>query len=142
MSEAVQHGRCLCGAVTVSGRLGHEMSACFCTMCTRWSGTVQMGIDAPADTVTVSGPVKTYRSSPFSERAWCDTCGSALWLRDDGGDYEFVPGLFENAGGGRLTRIVYADRKPDGWDIADGPTRVTAAEYEEKHPFIPEGEMP
>lgn len=101
-----------------------------------------MGIDAPADTVTVSGPVKTYRSSPFAERAWCDRCGSALWLRDDGKEYELVPGLFENAGGARLTRIVYADRKPDGWDFAGTLHRVSREDYEKSNPFVREGEMP
>lgn len=142
MSAALQHGRCLCGAVTVSARLADEISACFCELCTRWSGSAMMCIDAPADSVTVRGPVKTYRSSSFSERAWCDRCGSALWLRDDGKDYEFVPGLFANAGGARLTRIVYADRAPDGWDFAGAPQRVSRAEYEKSNPFVREGEMP
>lgn len=133
-------GRCLCGAVTVSAELSDEISACFCTMCARWSGSAMMGIEAPADTVTVRGPVKTYRSSSFAERAWCGTCGSALWLRDDGKAYELVPGLFENAGGARLTRIVYADCAPDGWDFAGTPRRVSRASYEKSNPFVPEGE--
>lgn len=136
-------GRCLCGAVRVRATtLSDEISACFCSFCVRWSGSAQMGVDAPADTTEVTGPVKVYRATSFSERAWCDTCGSALWLRDDGGDYEFVPGLFDNAGGARLTRIVYADRAPDGWNFAGDPQRVTAEEYEKTHPFVPEGETP
>jgi len=136
-------GRCLCGQVRVrTTHLSDEISACFCTFCTRWGGGVQMGLEAPAATTQVSGPVKVYRATPFSERAWCDSCGSALWLRDDGGEYEFVPGLFDNAGGARLTRIVYADRAPDGWDFAGAPHRVSAAEYEKTHPFVAEGDMP
>lgn len=136
MNTAQQHGRCLCGAVTVSARLADEIGACFCQMCVRWSGSAMMGIRAPAGSVTVNGPVKTYRSSPFAERAWCDRCGSALWFRDDGKDYELMPGLFENAGGARLTRIVYADRAPEGWDFAGTPRRVSRAEYEAKNPHV------
>lgn len=143
MTGAVQIGRCLCGAVRLETEaLGAEISACFCGMCTRWSGSAQMGIEVPTDRMTVTGPVKTYRGSPFAERAWCDTCGSALWLRDDDGPYEVVPGLFENAGGARLVRIVYADRAPDGWDFAGTPERVSAADYETTHPFVPEGDTP
>ena len=53
-----------------------------------------------------------------------------------------MPGLFANAGGARLTRIVYADRAPDGWDFAGEPQRVSRAEYEKSNPFVREGEMP
>ena len=140
MTATLQKGRCLCGAVTVSARLADEISACFCTMCARWSGSAMMGIQAPADSVTVTGPVKTYRSSSFAERAWCDRCGSALWLRDIGKDYEFMPGLFKNAGGARLTRIVYADCAPEGWDYAGTPQRVSRDDYETSNPHVREGD--
>lgn len=91
--------------------------------------------------VTVTGPVKTYASSPFAERAWCDVCGSSLWIRDaPGGAHEFMPGLFDNAGGAVLNREVYADRKPDGYALAGGHPRVTAAEYEAANRHVKEGD--
>ncbi|MFD2857604.1 GFA family protein [Seohaeicola zhoushanensis] len=99
-------------------------------------------MDAEAETVTVRGPVKTYRSSPFAERAWCDTCGSNLWIRDDGKQYELMPGLFPNAGGARLTHVVYADRAPEGWNYAGEITRISATDYEKANPFVSEGDMP
>jgi hypothetical protein len=93
-----------------------------------------MFIDAPEAGVEVTGPVKTYRSTAFSERAWCDTCGTALWLRnvegDDTGVYEFSPGLFDGMAGARLTRIVYADCAPGGIELAGDLERVTKADYE------------
>ena len=74
-------------------------------MCRRWSGSIQMGIEIGAEQVTVTGPVKTHQSSGLAERAWSDTCGSALWFRYTGGrdaDYfELAPGLFD----GRLARL-------------------------------------
>lgn len=140
MSEQFD-GHCLCGSVTVrvSGALG-DISACHCEMCTRWSGSVQMGIEVPQERVTIAGPVKTHRSSPIGERAWCDTCGSAIWFRypegPDAGYSELAPGLFDNAGGARLVRIVYADRHPDGYALAGDVERVSKAAYEARHPFV------
>ena len=134
-------GHCLCGAVRVRARsMSSDMSACHCEMCTRWSGSVQMGIAAPEGDVEIEGPVKTYRSSSFAERAWCDTCGSALWLRNvegrDTGYYEFCPGLFENAGGAQLTRVVYADCAAGGIALAGELQRVSKADYEERFDFV------
>lgn len=137
-------GHCLCGAVTiaVTGPLG-EISACHCEMCTRWSGSVQMGVEVAQARVTVEGPAKTHQSSVLAERAWCDTCGSALWFRytsaRDAGYFELAPGLFENAGGARLTRVVYADCAPDGYGLAGDALRVSKAQYEAENPFVDEG---
>lgn len=135
-------GRCLCGAVQVRAeRLSDGMSACFCTNCTRWGGGFQLALKSLGG-VEVTGPVKVYRAVPFAERAWCDTCGSSLWLKDDDGPHEFCPGLFPNAAGAGLSHIVYADRMPDGLDFANVTDRVSAAEYERDNPFVPEGDMP
>ena len=136
-------GRCLCGEVTVT--LDHapgEISGCFCDLCTRWGGGLQMGMEAPAEAVRIEGPVKTHRSSRLAERGWCDTCGSALWLRNvdgpDTGVYEFLPGLFENAGGARLTRVVYADCAPDGFSLAGDHDRISRTQYEAENPHLNE----
>ena len=97
------------------------------------------GFDAPADAVRVTGPVATYRSSSFAERAFCPTCGTHLWLRDDGRDYELVPGLFEGAAGFALSREVYADRAFAAVPLAGDHVRVSRADYESSHPFVEEG---
>ena len=137
-------GHCLCGAVSVTAdALPEDMSACHCDMCTRWSGGIQMFIEAPEEAVTISGPVKTYRSSPFAERAWCDVCGSSIYLRnvegDDVGIVELSPGLFENAADARLARIVYSDRAPGGARLGgDEVERVSRAEYEARFAHVPE----
>jgi hypothetical protein len=137
-------GHCLCGAVQVSTTaLFDTISACHCEMCRRWSGAVQLGIEAPREAVSISGPVKTYRSSSFAERGWCDVCGSAVFFRNVAGRdadlFEFAPGLFENAGGARLARVVYADCAVGGIEFeGDDIERVTRAEYEAKNDFVPE----
>ena len=102
-----------------------------------------MGIAARIEDVEITGPVKVHRSTRIAERAWCDTCGSPLWLRDVDGEganwFELSPGLFDNAGGARLTRVVYADRHPDGFWL-DGPevTRVSQKDYEAQFPHVEE----
>ena len=101
---------------------------------------MQMGIEVPHDSVTITGPVKTYQSSSFAERAWCDACGSALWFRDtegpNSGWFELAPGLFDNAAGARQTREVYSDRCPEGYALAREHERVTRAEYEQKYAHV------
>lgn len=145
MTEQTMHdGHCLCGAVSVqvTGPLG-EISACHCAPCTRWSGSMQMGIEVSRDNVTLNGPSKTYQSSSFAERAWCDICGSALWFVNTEGLHsdvlELAPGLFDNAGGAKLTRIVYADCAPDGYALAGDVQRVSKAEYERDNRHVTGG---
>ncbi len=97
----------------------------------------------PRGAVTITGPVKTFQSSEFAERAWCDRCGSALWFRDTKGPgaayYELAPGLFENAGGATLIREVYADCCPQGYALAGDHVRVSRADYEANNLHASEG---
>ncbi|MGR3321163.1 MAG: GFA family protein [Pseudooceanicola sp.] len=135
-------GRCLCGSVTI--RVGDHrpgIGACHCGMCRRWTGSVYMMFTAPADQVAVEGEVRRYRSSGFAERAFCPTCGSNLWLRDDDADYEFMPGLFEAAREYPLISEVYADQAMTCLRLSGNHMRETRADYEAKNPFVPEGGM-
>ncbi len=135
-------GRCLCGAVTIRvGAHREGVSACHCTMCKRWTGGVYLMFTAAPEEVEISGPVKTYRSSPFAQRAFCETCGSHIWLRDDGGEYEFMPGLFEAAADYPLISEAYADQAMASVPLAGAHKRTTRAEYEASYPFVPEEKL-
>ena len=135
MTEA--SGRCLCGAVEITVRaLGDGASACHCAMCRRWSRSAMWGFDVPEAAVTVSGPAATFRSSRFAERAFCATCGSHLWFREDGADYELAPGLFDAAADMPLVREVYADRAFACVPLSGDHRRVAASEYEEGRPHV------
>jgi hypothetical protein len=140
-------GRCLCGAVEVDAPdLSDEISACHCELCTRWSGSVQMGVAAPVATTRIAGPVKVHRSSKLAERGWCDICGSSVFFRyvegRDRGHLELCPGLFDDFAGARLSRVVYADRAPEGFSLAGPHERVTQADYERNNPHLNDGGMP
>lgn len=130
-------GHCLCGSVRLRVD-GHAaaVSVCHCSMCRRWSGLALAVFVARAGTVDVQGPVKVCRASSFAERAWCDCCGTHLWIRDDGGDYDLMPGLFDAARDFALVREVYADRAFAAARFDGAHARVTAAQYEATHAFV------
>jgi len=140
-------GHCLCGAVTitVAGEHDPRVGACHCRMCQRWSGAMFTCFTAPAASVTVTGEVRRYRSSPFAERAFCPQCGSHLWFNDvaEGGtpqDYELIPGLFDAAREWPLRSEIYIDRAMACARLVGEHRRRTRAEYESDHPHL-EGDM-
>ena len=113
-------GRCLCGAVTFTGRWGGDpLRACHCSQCRRWSGHVW----AAAQTVdlTIGGEVKWFRSSAEAERGFCPDCGSSLfWRRQGHGGIEVAPGAVDNPTGLRMAGHIYVADKGDYYNIADG----------------------
>lgn len=124
----------MCGAVSISAEAARpSVGACHCDMCRRWTSSMLMTISAAPGSVQVSGPVKTFTSSDWAERAFCDTCGSALWYRVTAegpmhGQYQLAAGLFDNAGGHPLSLELYIDKKPDGYAFAGERRQMTEAE--------------
>lgn len=139
-------GRCLCGAVQIQidGDYIAAVGACHCVMCQRWNGMLFGSFVATADHVTVTGDVRVHRSSSFSERAFCATCGSHIWLRNtnpEETEIELFPGLFEAAKDFTLLSEIYTDRAPCYAALAGDHRRATRAEYEARNPFV-EGDAP
>jgi hypothetical protein len=137
-------GRCLCGAVTVTVRGSHDprVGACHCRMCQRWSGGLFLCFNA--QDVEATGPVTRFRSSSFSERAFCATCGSHLWFHDldkPEGELELMPGLFDEARDWPMRSEIYTDRALASIRLDGDHRRATRAEYEQTNPFI-EGDDP
>ena len=148
MSEPVPagpiEGRCLCGAVTI--RVARTDDArpgvCHCRLCQRWSGALFSCFAAPADAVSVTGEVARHASSEFAERAFCPTCGSHLWMRDTNepdGDYDLMPGLFDEARDWPLQSEIYVDRAFASARLAGEHRRETRAEWEAKHLHVDDG---
>lgn len=133
-------GRCLCGAVTIRVEGGHDprIGACHCRMCQRWSGGLFLCFEAEAEAVSVEGPVVRHASSTFSERAFCGTCGSHLWMRDYGDDkgYDLMPGLFDAAQGWPLRSEIYTDRALASVRLSGDHPRMTRAQYEARTPHV------
>ncbi|RYH09964.1 GFA family protein [Tropicimonas sp. IMCC6043] len=132
-------GQCLCGAVTLEVTPeAREVSACHCRMCRLWTGAALFVFTAAPEQVSVAGPVRRFRSSEFATRAFCETCGSHLWIQDDGGDYELLPGLFEEAASFALTSEIYVDHRLGSAELCGDHPRRTRAEYESQNPFVEE----
>ena len=131
MSEL--QGQCMCGSVTVSMTLrAQEMRACHCDMCRRWTSSMFMTLPA-ASGYAALGPVKTYASSDWAERAFCSDCGSALWCRitapgDMQGQTNMAAGLFDNAGETTLDLEFFIDKKPKGYAFTGAQRQMTEAE--------------
>jgi len=139
MTGAAMTGRCLCGAVTVRVAGPHDPrpGACHCRMCQRWSGGLFLCFNADAGGVTVDGPVTSFASSDFAERAFCSVCGSHLWMRDNTGKtYDLMPGLFDEARDWPLRSEVYADRAMASMRLQGDHRRATKAEYEQKNQYV------
>tara|TARA_R110000851_G_scaffold140138_2_gene277435 strand:+ start:317 stop:646 length:330 start_codon:yes stop_codon:yes gene_type:complete len=104
-------------------------------MCRRWSGAAMWVLEAPVGAVEVTGPVERYRSSSFAERAWCGACGTQLWIKDDDGPYELMPGVFDDARDVILSHEIYVDQAFVSVTLSGGHRRMTQAEYEaaERH---------
>lgn len=127
-------GKCLCGAVQVTATPARAgLSVCHCDMCRAWSSSMYMAFEAAAGSVEATGPVKTYVSSDWAERAFCGTCGSNLWYRITlpgpmHGQYQLAAGLFDNAGGMEPRLEVYIDHKPAGYALQGDRRQMTEDE--------------
>ena len=124
------HGRCLCGAVKVSVVPSSKgLSACSCDMCRQHTSSVFIAVQANPETATVEGPAKSFRSSDWAERGFCEVCGSTLWYGTvhDGARY-LAAGLFENAGDLTVGLEFFADQSPEGYHLSGDHKRLSSAE--------------
>lgn len=124
-------GKCLCGAVSYSFEAEQSgLDACHCHMCRRWSGGpfLCLGHDGA---VTVQGQesITVYKSSEWGERAFCKTCGTALyWHLQDGAHYAFSAGTIEDQSALSLTRQLFIEQKPGYYEFANDTRKVTGEE--------------
>jgi hypothetical protein len=124
-------GGCLCGAVrfTAAPR-NHEFGICHCNMCRKWSAGPFFAIECGA-TVKVEEPSQlgVYRSSEWAERCFCKTCGTALFYRLVGRDYDVVSAeAFDDRADFKLTSQIFIDEKPPSYDFANKTKMMTGAE--------------
>ena len=123
-------GQCMCGAVRISATSAKPgLVACHCDMCRRWTSSMYMSVRTDQDSITVTGPVRVFGSSEWAERAFCDTCGSALWyatLHD--GQKNLAAGLFDNAAEAELKLEFFIDKKPQGYAFVGDQRQMTEAE--------------
>ena len=141
------HGQCMCGDVSVTATPTRtSIGACHCDMCRRWTSSMLMTIEVDPE-YTAEGPVTNYASSEWAERAFCGTCGSAIWYRITApgplhGQTQMAAGLFENAADAEVKLEVFIDKKPDGNALAGDRKQMTEKEVFDLYAPSNEGDMP
>ena len=121
----VHEGGCLCGAIRFEATGPAEKPhTCSCKMCQRHSGALTTcWVEFPKEAVQWTGPAgepATYRSSDYSSRAFCATCGSTIGAIDDAPVVALLLGVFDKIGYRELvpTGHSYRGGRPKWWDPA------------------------
>lgn len=132
MSEADKvTGKCLCGAVRFTATAkSHDVSACHCSMCNRWSGGISMFLGAEgAPQFEGVDNISLYRSSDLGERGFCKVCGSSLFWRVAGQDqYALAAGILDDQSRLRFATEIFIDDKPAYYDFANDTIKQSGEE--------------
>lgn len=123
-------GQCLCGAVKISATVTDPiLRACHCNMCRQHTSGMFLSLATDSHSETIKGPAKSFQSSEWAERGFCEVCGSTLWygtLHD--GVKNLSAGLFENAGDAPLKLEFFVDQCPQGYALKGDHKRLTTAQ--------------
>ena len=119
-----QTGSCNCGAIRfrTRGEL-REVIACHCSQCRKQTGLYYAATNVLDSELDVEGAanVTWYRSSDFAQRAFCKTCGSALFWKADAADYtSIMAGLFDMPTGLAIGYHIFCADRGDYYEINDG----------------------
>ncbi|SDU47247.1 GFA family protein [Stappia sp. ES.058] len=123
-------GRCMCGAVEISGTAdGPTAGACHCDMCRRWSSGPFFEVTCGDLVFQGEDSIIRFRSSVWAERGFCGKCGSNLFYHIvDSDEYQIAAGLLDQQSDLRLALQVFTDSKPSYYTLADDTETMTGAE--------------
>ena len=131
MAQGVKlSGRCMCGAVRVSGTASEpKVAACHCDMCRRWASGPYFEVSCANVIFEGQDNITKIRSSDWAERAFCNVCGSNLYYHlIDSDEFQIAAGLLDDQSDLRLTLQVFVDKKPPFYSLANKTETMTAAE--------------
>lgn len=123
-------GQCLCGAVTVRAHLEKPaLRACHCDMCRRHTSSMFISVANDPYSVEITGPAKSFQSSDWAERGFCEICGSTLWYGTNAdGAKHLAAGVFNNAADAEMRIEFYADMIPDGYALSGDHRKLNTEE--------------
>ena len=117
-------GGCLCGSIRfVAAGTPNNPHTCSCKMCQRHSGSLtQAWVEFNSEDVTwegVGGRPKTWRSSEYSSRSFCQECGSTLGAIDDDTVIALVLGTFDLPNRKELKPLASSNvsQQPKWWRV-------------------------
>ncbi len=124
-------GKCLCGSVTLTAeKCHHEVGACHCRMCRRWSGGPFLGVDCET-LVAFEGQenITRFASSEWAERGFCHQCGTHLFYHlKQSGQYIVPVGIFDDIGQLEFDHQIFIDEKPTFYEFSNDTKKMTGAE--------------
>lgn len=136
--EKTYGGGCLCGEIRfIAIGPAQKPHTCSCKQCQRHSGTLtQVWIEFSQDQVKWVGPggePARWRSSDWSSRAFCPTCGSTIGAIDDKPTLALALGTFDSPNRKELApkSHSYVSKRPKWWgihnpcDVQDRPTKAS-----------------
>ncbi|QTC00540.1 GFA family protein [Alcaligenes sp. SORT26] len=129
--KSMIHGKCLCGAVSISFQQDKpSISACHCGICRNWAGGPFLSLEShKAPVIQGEEHVRSYASSEWAERSFCDVCGTHLFYRlKAGGFHAISAGLFKDSGSWPFELQVFIDDKPDNYQFANKTREMTGEE--------------
>jgi len=124
MKTKQYEGGCICGSIRfrATGEPG-KPHTCSCESCRKHSGLLTLTwVEFPAQNVEWVGPggrPSTWRSSSYSSRAFCSTCGSTIGAIDDEPTVALVTGVFDkpHLKAFAPTYHSYVSRRPRWWHV-------------------------
>ncbi len=115
-------GGCLCRGIRFEAAGPAEKPhSCSCKMCQRHSGALTTcWVEFPKASVIWNGPLgepSVYRSSEYSNRAFCPQCGSSIGAIDDAPIVALLLGVFDAPNRRELMPLseVYKSARPKWW---------------------------
>ncbi|MEM9970123.1 MAG: GFA family protein [Pseudomonadota bacterium] len=129
-----QTGGCLCGAVTITAKVGNGIQACHCRQCQTWTGGSPY-LCVPVSEAEVRGAetIEAYHASAWGERAFCRVCGTTVyWTMKGQPPHSVAVGLFPDQSGMSVTEEIFVDYRPPWLPPFAGAAQSTEAEENEK----------
>ncbi len=123
-------GACLCGAIKVTGRVpDRTYGVCHCAMCRRWAGGPWAAVAATDVVFCDEGALGVVSTSPWAERLFCATCGSALAYRiKQTGETHVSLYALDDTDGFAMTMQVFIDDKPPHYAFTNQTKTMTGPE--------------
>jgi hypothetical protein len=124
-------GRCLCGAVTFTAEgVDQALHVCHCSMCRRWAGGPTFCMNVERVTFRGDEHIRSYESSAWAERGFCERCGSNLFYRlKEQNQYILNMGSFDDQTQFSVASEIFVDDKPPAYSMAGAHPRLTGEEF-------------
>lgn len=122
---------CLCGAVKITANeINPKFTVCHCDSCRSWGGAPFFAVQCGTN-VSIEGSekIKTYNSSSWASRGFCNDCGTHLFYKfNESGEYNMPVGVFQNIDGLEMDMQYFSDQRPDYYCFSNETKELTKAE--------------